>query len=81
MTRRFSKCKSPATSAACSQSLASIAAVVLLRRLGRGGTRRSIGWNQEPPAPELPPEIVAQIRDKYLEAYRRLVEQELATSS
>jgi phosphoribosylaminoimidazole-succinocarboxamide synthase len=43
--------------------------------------RRSLGWNQEPPAPELPPEIVAQTRDKYLEAYRRLVGEELATSS
>ncbi len=42
---------------------------------------RSIGWNQEPPAPELPPHIVAQTRGKYLEAYRRLVGEELATTS
>jgi phosphoribosylaminoimidazole-succinocarboxamide synthase len=42
---------------------------------------RSIGWNQEPPAPQLPPDIVAQTREKYLEAYRRLTGEELATSS
>ena len=40
---------------------------------------RSIGWNQEPPAPQLPPDIVAQTREKYLEAYRRLVGNELET--
>lgn len=37
----------------------------------------SLGWNKEPPAPELPPEIVAQTRAKYLDAYRRLVGREL----
>ena len=31
-----------------------------------------IGWNKEPPAPELPPDIVAKTRERYLEAYRRL---------
>ena len=30
------------------------------------------GWNHEPPAPELPPEIVAATAAKYREAYRRL---------
>ena len=41
---------------------------------------RALGWNTEPPAPELPPAIVAQTREKYLEAYRRLVGKELRTS-
>jgi len=31
-----------------------------------------IGWNKEPPAPELPPEVVRHTSDKYLEALRRL---------
>ena len=30
------------------------------------------GWNQSPPAPELPPDIVAKTGQRYLEAYRRL---------
>jgi phosphoribosylaminoimidazole-succinocarboxamide synthase len=29
-----------------------------------------IGWNKQPPAPVLPPDVVAQTRGKYLEAYR-----------
>lgn len=33
----------------------------------------SIGWNQEPPAPELPPEIIAKTGEKYREALNRLV--------
>jgi len=33
----------------------------------------SSGWNKEPPAPQLPPEIVAKTAKKYQEAYRRLV--------
>ena len=37
----------------------------------------TLDWNKEPPAPELPPEVVARTRDKYLEAYRRLVGKEL----
>ncbi|OYT74703.1 MAG: phosphoribosylaminoimidazolesuccinocarboxamide synthase [Armatimonadetes bacterium JP3_11] len=32
----------------------------------------SIGWNKQPPAPELPPEIVAQTAERYREALRRL---------
>ena len=32
-----------------------------------------IGWNKRPPAPELPPEIVARTAEKYQEARRRLV--------
>jgi phosphoribosylaminoimidazole-succinocarboxamide synthase len=32
----------------------------------------SIDWNKEPPAPELPPEIVEATTQRYLEAYKRL---------
>ena len=31
-----------------------------------------IGWNKEPPAPELPPEVVAKTSEKYREALRQL---------
>ena len=33
----------------------------------------SIKWNKTPPAPELPREVVEKTREKYLEAYKRLV--------
>jgi len=33
----------------------------------------SIKWNQKPPAPELPPEIIEKTRAKYEEALKRLV--------
>ena len=33
----------------------------------------SIGWNQTPPAPELPAEIIEKTGDKYREALNRLV--------
>jgi len=33
----------------------------------------TLDWNKEPPAPELPPHIVAQTVEKYEDAYRRLV--------
>lgn len=33
----------------------------------------SIAWNQKPPAPELPPDIIGKTRAKYEEAYSRLV--------
>ncbi len=33
----------------------------------------SIRWNKNPPAPHLPEEIVRKTREKYLEAYERLV--------
>ena len=36
-----------------------------------------IGWNKQPPGPELPPDVVAATRDKYREAYRQLTGQEL----
>ena len=31
-----------------------------------------IGWNKQPPGPELPADVVAATRDKYREAYQRL---------
>lgn len=30
------------------------------------------GWDKRPPAPEVPPEIVAATRDRYIEVYERL---------
>jgi phosphoribosylaminoimidazole-succinocarboxamide synthase len=36
------------------------------------------GWNREPPAPELPPEIVRRTTEKYREAYCRLTGRALA---
>lgn len=35
------------------------------------------GWNKEPPAPELPPEVVRDTAQRYREAYRRLTGKEL----
>lgn len=35
------------------------------------------GWDKNPPAPELPAEVVARTREKYLEAYRQLTGEEL----
>ncbi len=32
----------------------------------------AVGWNREPPAPPLPPEVVAATRRRYWETYRRL---------
>jgi len=37
-----------------------------------------IGWNKQPPAPGLPPDVVAKTREKYVEAFRRLTGRELA---
>jgi phosphoribosylaminoimidazole-succinocarboxamide synthase len=37
----------------------------------------TLDWNKTPPAPELPPDVVAKTQAKYLEAYRRLTGQEL----
>ncbi len=36
------------------------------------------GWNREPPAPELPDDIVQQTIDKYRDVYQRLTSKELA---
>lgn len=35
------------------------------------------GWNKEPPAPELPEDVVARTAEKYREAYQRLTGQSL----
>jgi phosphoribosylaminoimidazole-succinocarboxamide synthase len=32
----------------------------------------STGWDKTPPAPELPPDVVAKTREKYIAAYRQL---------
>jgi len=32
----------------------------------------TLDWNKQPPAPELPPEVVARTVEKYVEAYERL---------
>jgi phosphoribosylaminoimidazole-succinocarboxamide synthase len=34
----------------------------------------SLGWDKAPPAPELPPEVVAGTRARYIEAFERLTE-------
>ena len=33
----------------------------------------AVKWNKTPPAPELPEEVIQKTREKYLEAYKRLV--------
>jgi phosphoribosylaminoimidazole-succinocarboxamide synthase len=38
------------------------------------------GWNKAPPAPVLPPEVVASTTERYREAYRRLTGRELYSS-
>jgi phosphoribosylaminoimidazole-succinocarboxamide synthase len=38
----------------------------------------STGWDKTPPAPELPDDIVAATREKYIEAYERLTGQHFA---
>jgi len=37
------------------------------------------GWNQEPPAPHLPQNVVAKTSERYLQAYYRITGQRLAT--
>jgi phosphoribosylaminoimidazole-succinocarboxamide synthase len=32
----------------------------------------TLSWNKQPPAPALPPEVIAKSTGKYLEAYERL---------
>ena len=36
----------------------------------------STGWDKNPPAPELPPDVVAKTREKYIAAYRQLTGQD-----
>jgi len=33
----------------------------------------SISWDQKPPAPSLPADIISKTKDKYVEALRRLI--------
>jgi phosphoribosylaminoimidazole-succinocarboxamide synthase len=37
------------------------------------------GWNREPPAPTLPPDVVQKTSEKYLEAYKRITRRDLPT--
>ena len=32
----------------------------------------TLSWNKQPPAPALPPEVIAKTTGKYLEAYERV---------
>ena len=41
----------------------------------------TLDWNKQPPAPELPPEIVEQTRLKYLEAFEKITGQPFEPSS
>ncbi len=36
-----------------------------------------IGWNKQPPVPELPQEIVDGTRERYLQCYRELTGEEI----
>jgi len=36
------------------------------------------GWNKQPPAPALPPDVIQATRERYLEAYRRLTGMKLS---
>ena len=36
-----------------------------------------IGWNKQPPAPELPEDVISKTSEKYREAYRLIVGEEL----
>jgi phosphoribosylaminoimidazole-succinocarboxamide synthase len=38
----------------------------------------SIGWNKQPPAPALPPEITAKTAEKYREALQRLTDRDIS---
>ena len=38
----------------------------------------AIKWNKQPPVPSLPSEVIAKTREKYVEAFRRLSDRELA---
>lgn len=40
-----------------------------------------LDWDKTPPAPELPGEVVARTRDKYLEAFRRITGRDLPETS
>ena len=36
------------------------------------------GWNKQPPAPELPPDVITRTREKYIDAFRVLTGRDLA---
>ncbi len=36
------------------------------------------GWNREPPAPPLPPDVIAATTDRYVQAYEKLTDRKLA---
>jgi len=36
------------------------------------------GWNKEPPAPALPPDVVKGTSERYREAYKRIVGKDLS---
>ena len=35
------------------------------------------GWDKEPPGPELPDDLIAELRDRYISAFRRVTDREL----
>jgi phosphoribosylaminoimidazole-succinocarboxamide synthase len=37
----------------------------------------SVGWNRQPPAPALPPDVIEQTTSKYVEIFRRITGQDL----
>ncbi len=39
-----------------------------------------IGWNKQPPAPQLPTDVITKTSEKYREAYRLIVGEELASN-
>ena len=39
------------------------------------------GWNKEPPAPMLPPDVIEETTTRYVQAYERLTSRKLATGS
>jgi phosphoribosylaminoimidazole-succinocarboxamide synthase len=42
------------------------------------GRLETTGWDKNSPPPELPADVVARTREKYLEAYERLTGKRLA---
>ena len=39
----------------------------------------TLSWNKQPPGPELPPDVVAGTRARYVEAYERIVGEPFAS--
>jgi len=40
--------------------------------------RENSGWNKEPPAPQLPPEVIAATSQRYEQAFEKLSGKKLA---